>query len=106
MPFARVCRQGLASTIPSILMHAIIANPSAYGFTDVTDPCFNGATVCSDRFQILVFRRFSSHHCGQCFCRARLQRSAVPETSTFVFGINGPGCMPTLYGVGEPQSQN
>jgi len=30
------------------LFHSIVNNPGAYGFTNVTEPCFNGATVCGN----------------------------------------------------------
>ena len=37
------------------LLHQVVANPAAYGFTDVTDPCYNGTTVCSNPGQYLFF---------------------------------------------------
>jgi phospholipase/lecithinase/hemolysin len=37
------------------LLDAIIANPSAYGFTNVTSPCFNGISVCSNPDQYLFW---------------------------------------------------
>jgi phospholipase/lecithinase/hemolysin len=33
-------------------MHLVVANPGAYGFTDVTDPCLVGLTPCSPNVQI------------------------------------------------------
>ncbi len=40
------------------LLESIVADPSAYGFTNVTQPCYNGATVCSDPSQYLFFDSF------------------------------------------------
>lgn len=37
------------------LMTDIVSDPSAYGLTNVTAPCFNGATVCSDPSQYLFW---------------------------------------------------
>ncbi len=37
------------------LLHSISSNPSAYGFTNVKDPCFNGTTVCSNPSQYVFW---------------------------------------------------
>lgn len=39
------------------LLHSVVANPSAYGLQNVTDPCYNQATgtVCSNPSQYLFF---------------------------------------------------
>ena len=37
------------------LEDAAVANPAAYGFTNVTDPCFNGVTVCANPDQYLFW---------------------------------------------------
>ncbi len=37
------------------LLNEIVADPVAYGFTNVTTPCFNGTTVCSDPSQYLFW---------------------------------------------------
>lgn len=55
--------QGLLSTLPKNvtyyntfgLLDAIVANPAAYGITNVTTPCFNGTTVCSNPSQYLFW---------------------------------------------------
>src|SRR5271166_1473050 len=43
----------------SALLDSIVANPAAYGITDVTDPCYNAAvvpaTVCSNPSQYLFW---------------------------------------------------
>jgi len=37
------------------LVDSIAATPAPYGFTDVTDPCFNGITVCANPSQYLFW---------------------------------------------------
>jgi outer membrane lipase/esterase len=37
------------------LLDAVIANPVAYGFTNVTDPCFNGVSFCANPGQYLFW---------------------------------------------------
>ena len=37
------------------LTNEILNDPAAFGLTDVTDPCFNGVTVCSDPNQYLFW---------------------------------------------------
>ncbi len=32
----------------SAALNVLLAHPSAYGFSNITDPCFNGVTVCSN----------------------------------------------------------
>jgi phospholipase/lecithinase/hemolysin len=39
----------------SALLDSIVSSPSTYGFTDVTDACFNGTSVCSNPSQYLFF---------------------------------------------------
>ncbi len=40
------------------LMHQIVNDPSAYGITNVTTPCLNGITACSDPSQYLFWDGF------------------------------------------------
>jgi len=61
---------------------AAIANPGAFGFTNVTDPCFNGVTVCANPDQYvfwdLVHPTARSHELlGNAFAAA-----VVPEPAT------------------------
>ena len=37
------------------LVNEVVNDPAAFGLTDVTDPCFNGVTVCSDPNQYLFW---------------------------------------------------
>ena len=66
------------------LLHSVLANPSAFGFTNVTDPCFNGITVCPNPDQYLFWD--SGHPSarahqilGQAFFAALPVPSAVSE---------------------------
>jgi phospholipase/lecithinase/hemolysin len=36
-------------------LNAIVSDPSAFGLSNVTDPCFNGASVCTDPNQYLFW---------------------------------------------------
>ena len=63
------------------LLGSVIANPAAFGFTNVTDPCFNGIAVCANPDQYLfwdlVHPTASAHRIlGDAFT------SAVPEPAT------------------------
>lgn len=40
------------------LMRSMVANPSAFGLTNATDPCFNGSTVCGSPGTYLFFDDF------------------------------------------------
>lgn len=40
------------------LLNQIVSNPGAYGFTNVTSPCLNGTTVCSNPNQYLFWDTF------------------------------------------------
>ncbi len=37
------------------LLRSVVANPTAYGFTNVTDACFNGTSLCADPSKYLFF---------------------------------------------------
>jgi cholinesterase len=40
------------------LLRSVVANPAVYGFTNVTDACFDGTTVCANPDQYLFFDSF------------------------------------------------
>ena len=65
------------------LLDAAIANPAAHGFTNVTNPCFDGVTVCANPDQYLfwdiVHPTAAAHRIlGNAFA------VAVPEPGTLV----------------------
>ncbi len=64
-------------------MHEVVANPGAYGFTDVTDPCFNGISVCSDPNAYLFWDGFHPTTAADQILAGEFA-NAVPEPSTFL----------------------
>jgi phospholipase/lecithinase/hemolysin len=73
------------------LIRSMVANPVAYGFTNVTDPCLIGMTVCANPSQYLFFDDAHPTTAAYAFAAAGFQAVAapVPEPSTFVLSVNG-----------------
>ena len=65
----------------AILLDEMVADPLKFGFTDVTDPCFNGVSVCSDPSQYLFWDSFHPTTAADAFA-AEAFESAVPEPAT------------------------
>jgi cholinesterase len=66
------------------LLRSAVANPSAFGFTNVTTPCFDGIAVCANPDQHLFWDQAHPTTAGHAvFARAFEQTVAVPEPSTF-----------------------
>ena len=66
------------------LLRSIVANPSAYGFTNVTDPCFDGTTVCSNPSQYAFWDSFHPTTATDAFVAQGFQQAVVtPEPGTF-----------------------
>ena len=63
------------------LLDEMVADPSKFGFTDVTDPCFNGISVCSDPSQYLFWDDFHPTTAADAFA-AKAFEAAVPEPAT------------------------
>jgi len=73
------------------LLRSINANPAAYGFTDVTDPCFNGTTVCANPNQYLFWDGFHPTTAADTIL-ANEFAAAAPEPSSLVLigsGMSG-----------------
>ena len=64
------------------LVRSMTANPAAYGFTNVTDPCFDGTTVCSNPSQYLFFDSFHPTTATDSFAAAGFLATVTPEPST------------------------
>src|ERR1019366_4772051 len=87
----------LRSSLPSgvlfydtaTLLRSIVANPGAYGFTNVTDPCFNGATVCANPSQYLFFDSFHPTPATDRFAAEGFLETVTPEPATFVVVLGG-----------------
>jgi len=63
------------------LLRSIVLNPGAFGFANVTDPCFNGVTVCGNPADYLFFDEFHPMTATDSFV-AKGFESAVPEPAT------------------------
>jgi phospholipase/lecithinase/hemolysin len=81
----------LRSSLPSgvlyydtaALLRSIVASPSSYGFTNVTDPCFNGTTVCSNPGQYAFWDDFHPTTATDAFVAQGFQQVVTPEPATF-----------------------
>lgn len=71
------------------LMHQIVSNPSAYGLTDVTDPCFNGSSVCADPSQYLFWDGFHPTTTADAILANDFYQAATPEPSTILMLASG-----------------
>jgi phospholipase/lecithinase/hemolysin len=91
--YSNLFNAGLAATLPAGatyfdtagLFAAIVANPAAYGLTNVTDPCFNelAQTLCADPEHYLFWDSFHPTTAADAIAAAAFA-SAVPEPSSVV----------------------
>lgn len=66
------------------LMHSVIANPAAYGFTNVTTPCFDGVTLCGTQDQYLFFDDFHPTTAAHAILAQGFLNATIPEPSTWL----------------------
>jgi cholinesterase len=66
------------------LVRSIVANPAAYGLTNVTDPCFNGTSVCSHPDQYLFYDDFHPTTAVHAIIGEAFAETVVPEPSTIL----------------------
>jgi cholinesterase len=71
------------------LLDSIVANPAAYGFSNVTLPCYNGTTVCSNPAQYLFFDSFHPTMAADAFAAEGFYQAVSPEPSAFVLLMAG-----------------
>jgi len=65
------------------LMRQVVANPSAYGFANVTGACYDGTTVCANPNSYLFFDDFHpTQSANALIARGFLDAAGVPEPST------------------------
>ena len=65
-------------------MHQVVADPGAYGLTDVRDPCFDGVNVCSNPNQYLFWDGFHPTTAADAILANAVQAAALPEPSTLL----------------------
>jgi phospholipase/lecithinase/hemolysin len=72
------------------LLRQMVANPAAYGFTNVTDPCFDGkSTVCSNPDGYLFFDDFHPSAHANVILGNEFTTAVVPEPATYVLVASG-----------------
>jgi phospholipase/lecithinase/hemolysin len=71
------------------LMRQMVANPAAYGFTNVIDPCFDGANVCGNAKTYLFFDDFHPTAQANTFVADKFAAALVPEPATYVLVASG-----------------
>lgn len=65
-------------------MHQVASNPGAYGFTNVSSPCFDGVTVCLNPNQYLFWDSFHPTTAADAFLGVQFENAVSPEPSTFL----------------------
>lgn len=97
--FSLAFNQGLRASLPQGVayfdtygfLHKVVAHPSAYGFTDVTDPCLLVCTPSSDQSQYLFWDTVHPTTAADQILAEQFA-TAIPEPSTFLMlgtGISG-----------------
>jgi cholinesterase len=85
-------RAGLPSGViyfdTTTLMRSIVASPGAYGFTDVTDACFDGVTVCGNPNSYLFFDSFHPSASAHAILADGFTSVVVPEPATYVLVVS------------------
>jgi phospholipase/lecithinase/hemolysin len=66
------------------LLDAIVADPQKYGFTNATDPCFDGVNVCSDPNDYLFWDDIHPTTKAHALLAADFEQAVVPEPATLV----------------------
>ena len=66
------------------LIDDAIANPAKYGFTNVTDPCFDGVNVCNNPNQYLFWDDFHPTTYADSILAENFYTTVTPEPATLV----------------------
>jgi cholinesterase len=78
-------------------MHQVVANPRAFGFTDVTDACLNGLTPCANPGQYLFWDSLHPTTAADKLLGQQFTNAVTPEPSTlFMLGTGIAGLAGTL----------
>lgn len=75
------------------LLDQLVANPSAYGFTNVTTPCLSGTTACADPNQYLFWDGQHPTEAGQLLLADAIEAAAVPEPGTALLSLSALGIL-------------
>jgi phospholipase/lecithinase/hemolysin len=66
------------------LLNTIVSNPGAYGFTNVTDACFTGTTLCANPNEYLFFDDVHPTTAADAILAANIRGALAPEPSSLV----------------------
>ena len=102
--FSQTFNQALAAGLPPGvtlfntygLLNSIVANPTMYGFTNVTQSCFDGATVCANPDQYLFWDDIHPTTYADSIVASQIRGGLTPEPSTFVLLGSGAAGLLTL----------
>lgn len=76
-------------------MNDVVANPGAYGFSEVSAACFDGASVCAEPDSYLFWDRLHPTTAAHRLLAERLAVAVIPEPPIFLLlGIPLLVCLP------------
>ena len=75
------------------LLRSAVSNPGLFGFTNVTDPCFNGTTVCANPGQYLFWDDLHPTTATDAIVAGAFQTAVTPEPSTVILAAAGFGLL-------------